>query len=148
MISDIDRYHGVVFRQLVTGAESPLTIGKCDKYGQINTYALDQKVAIHIKYSSKRLAPWTFSFTVDHLRELAEIQSEFRSVWLVLVCGLDGIVAITLAEFVSITGSRPGGVASLRIDRSRNSMYRVYGNERLLPSARSKGVAGIVQELG
>jgi hypothetical protein len=102
-------------------------------------------VAVHIKHSSKRLSPWSFSFSIEQLREFVTLRRQAESVWLVLVCGPDGIVTLSLEEFVSITGSRPGGVASVRVDRGRREMYRVNGNEGELPNAKPRGISSVVR---
>lgn len=147
MISEVDRYHGVALRLIIAGSDKPVVIGKCDSHGRLNSYSLDERIAIYLKHSTKRLAPWAFSFTVDHLKELVELRTRFDSVWIILVCGLDGVVGITLAEFASITASRPGGVASLRVDRAPRTMYRVFGNESPLQFAKSNGVGALLSEL-
>lgn len=145
MISESDYYHGAVLRKIIGSSDYPLTIAKCDNHGRLNSYSINGRMAIYIKHSTKRLTPWSFSFTVDHLRELAQLRASFESVWLILVCGSDGVVCLTLNEFVSISGARPGGVASLRVDRLRRSMYRVYGNESKLPVAKPNGLTSILE---
>lgn len=147
MIAELDRYHGVALRLIIASSERPITIGKCDTYGRLNSYSLNDKIAIYLKHSTKRLTPWAFSFTIDHLKELVELRTRFASVWIILVCGLDGVVGITLAEFASITASRPGGIASLRVDRTPRTMYRVFGNESPLQFAKSNGVSALLSEL-
>jgi hypothetical protein len=144
MIAEFERYHGVVLRRIVVEAPGPILMEKKDEAGRENSYVLNGRVAIHIKHSSKRLPSWSFSFSIEQLREFVTLKRQADSVWLVLVCGTDGMVSLSLDEFVSITGSRPGGVASLRIDRGRREMYRVYGNEGELPNAKPRGVAPIV----
>ena len=144
MIADFERYHGVVLRRLVVEASGPILIEKKDEAGRENSYVLNGRVAVHIKHSSKRLTPWSFSFSIEQLREFVTLKRQAESVWLVLVCGPDGVVSLSLDEFVSITGSRPGGVASLRIDRGRREMYRVFGNEGELQNAKPRGVGPIV----
>jgi len=147
MIQEFERYHGIVLRSIIVCANRPIVIEQMDERGRINTYIINNEVAVHIKHSAKRLPPWQFSFSVEHLEELQELARNARSVWLVLVCGPDGVVSLSLEEFVSIVEARPGGVTSIRVDRSRRGMYRVYGNSGQLSHAKPKGIAALVQDL-
>jgi hypothetical protein len=145
MISETERYQGTVLRQIVVSAGRPVSISVADTSGRIDSFSLE-RTGFQIKYCTKRLSPWNFSFTADQLLEIAELARTFASVWMVLVCGVDGIVCLRAKEFLSITESRPGGVCSIRVRRNRNSMYRVYGNTRELPTAKTRGVDELVSE--
>ena len=145
MISETDRYHGVVLKQILVRAGRPVQVGVADDSGRVDSFSLE-KTAFQIKYSTKRLSPWNFSFTTDQLFEIAGLARKYGSVWMLLVCGVDGVVSLRAKEFLSITESRPGGVCSIRVTRSRNSMYRVSGNARELPFAKPRGVDELVEE--
>ena len=147
MITEVDRYHGVVLRLIVTNSDKPVSIGRCDTHGRLNSYSLNESVGMYVKHSTKRLPPWNFSFTIDHLKELAELRSRYSSNWIFMACGLDGVVGITVSEFASVTAARAGGVASLRVDRAPRSMYRVFGNESPLQLAKPQGVGSMLAEL-
>ena len=142
MITEAERYHGIVFRQLVVTAKRAVTLEVADESGRKDCFRIDD-AAFQIKYSTKRLSPWTFSFTVDQLQEVVGLIRRFRPVWMFLVCGVDGVVGISAQEFIGITKSRPGNVASVRVSRKRNSMYRVSGNNGDLPLAKPRGVRDI-----
>lgn len=139
MITEAERYHGVVFRQLVVSAGRPVTFDVADSTGRKDCFRFDS-AAFQIKYSTRRLSPWYFSFTVEQMWEIEGLVRQFYPVWMLLVCGVDGIVGISAQEFIGITESRPGNVASIRVSRKRNSMYRVSGNAGELPAAKSRGV--------
>ena len=146
MISEFEYYHGVVLRSMIVTSPSGLSIEVNDESGRVNNYIINGRIGIHIKHSAKRLTPWQYSFSVAHLQEILELRRETESVWLVFVCGPDGVVAITLNEFSSITESRPGGVVPIRVDRGRNKMYRVMGNAGALPFTKARGVVPIVAD--
>jgi hypothetical protein len=139
MISEAAQYHGVVLRQLVVSSDHPVTIALADSHGRPDCFRIN-RAAIQIKYSTRRLSPWQFSFTIEQLQEMESLAKSYRPVWLMLVCGVDGIVALSSQEFVQITEGRPGGVATVRVSRKRNAMYRVSGNASDLPFAKSRGV--------
>jgi len=145
MISDSDRYQGSALRQIIVSAGRPVSIGTADSSGRIDSFSIE-RTAFQIKYSTKRLSPWNFSFTADQLMEIAALARTFDAVWMVLVCGADGIVSLRAREFLSVTEPRPGGVCSIRIYRNRNSMYRVSGNARELPNPKPRGVSELVSE--
>jgi hypothetical protein len=139
MISEAEQYHGIVLRQLVVTAGKPLTISLADSQGRRDCFCVDD-AAFQVKYSTRRLSPWQFSFTIEQLQEIESLARTHRPVWLMLVCGIDGVVGLSSSEFVQITESRPGGVATVRVSRKRNAMYRVSGNADDLPFAKSRGV--------
>lgn len=139
MISELEQYHGVVLRQLIVGAGRPVTLSLVDGQGRKDCFQFE-KAAFQIRYSTRRLSPWQFSITIDQLKEMVNLAQQFRPVWIMLVCGIDGVVALSWKEFVSITEARPGGVASIRVSRSRKAMFRVSGNARELPFAKPRGV--------
>jgi hypothetical protein len=145
MISEAERYQGAALRQIILTAGRPVSIGVADSSGRIDSFSLE-RTGFQIKYSTKRLPPWNFSFTTDQLCEIAELARTFDAVWMVLVCGIDGIVSLRAKEFLSITESRPGGVCSIRVHRNKNSMYHISGNARELPTAKARGVDELVSE--
>lgn len=145
MISESERYQGVALRQIIVGAGRAVSIGAADSAGRIDSFSVE-RVGFQIKYSTKRLSPWNFSFTADQMFEIAALVRKFDSVWMVLVCGVDGIVTLRAREFLLITEPRPGGICSIRIYRNKNAMYRIVGNARELPNAKPRGVAELVAE--
>jgi hypothetical protein len=145
MISDLERYQGVALRQIIISAGQNINIGIANETGRIDCFRIE-KTAFQIKYSTKRLSPWPFSFTADQMFEIADLIKKFNSAWMLLVYGVDGIVTLRAREFLSITEARPGGVCSIRVSRSKNSMYRVSGNAKELPFAKPRGVDEFVNE--
>ena len=145
MISESERYQGTALRQIIVSAGRPVSIGAAEASGRIDSFSIE-RTAFQIKYSTKRLSPWNFSFTADHLFEIAALARTFDAVWMVLVCGIDGVVCLRAQEFLSITEPRPGGVCSIRVYRNKNTMYRIAGNARELPTAKARGVDELVAE--
>ncbi|MCF8476694.1 MAG: hypothetical protein K9G60_06665 [Pseudolabrys sp.] len=145
MISDLERYQGVALRQIIISAGRAANIGIANETGRIDCFSIE-RTAFQIKYSTKRLSPWQFSFTADQMFEIATLLKKFNSAWMLLVCGVDGVVSLSAREFLSITESRPGGVCSIRVSRSKNSMYRISGNAKELPFAKPRGVDDLVNE--
>jgi hypothetical protein len=146
MIPEVDRYQGVVFRQILLARGMPMRIGVADLAGRVDAFSLEG-AAFQIKHSSKRLSPWQFTYLPENLEELRQLSISFSPVWVFLVCGVDGIVGLSLDELNSIAQIGEGGAAWVRVSRSRNSMYHVSGVLRELPRAKARGVEPFVADV-
>lgn len=144
MTPEYERYHGIVVRELVVQSGVAIQIEAKDDAGRVNSFCINNKTSIHIKHCSKRLSPWLFSFGDENVAEIDRLQAQMPSMWLVLVCGIDGIVSISYAEFRKITDNLEGATRFIRIDRDRKTMYRVYGNAGKLTVAKPRGIAAVV----
>ena len=139
MITELERYHGVVLRQILVTHGNSVSLGVANLSGRVDAFCIEG-AAFQIKHSSKRLSPWRFGYMPENLEELAELQRIYDPVWVILVCGEDGVVALSLDEFKSIVEIRGGCAAWVRVSRSRNSMYRVGGARGDLPRAKPRGL--------
>lgn len=146
MIAELDRYHGVVLRQLVLAHRGRVSLGLADLAGRKDSFCIDRG-AFQIKHSSKRLSPWQFTYAAENFAELAELRRRFRPVWVFLVCGQDGVVGLSVDELDSIVQPGEGGAAWIRVSRSRSSMYRVAGAAGELTRAKARGVQGFITDL-
>jgi len=146
MIAEYERYHGIVLRDLIVEAACPLLIEARDEAGRVNSFCLNGHTGLHIKHSAKRLAPWQFTFNDDSLAEIAQLVASHASFWLALVCGLDGVVALTADEFHELIAVPGEAARFIRVDRDRNTMYRVFGNSGQLHAAKARGVTALVAE--
>jgi hypothetical protein len=143
MIPELDRYHGVVLRQIFVAHRHAVHFGIADLSGRIDAFRIEQ-AAFQIKHSSKRLSPWQFTYFPEHLAELDELRRTFAPVWVFLVCGQDGVVGLASEELSSVAQVTEGGAAWLRVSRSRNSMFRVKGALGEVPRAIPRGVHGFL----
>lgn len=144
MISELDRYQGVVLRQILVAHGHAVRVGVADLSGRIDAFCIEH-AAFQIKHSSKRLSPWQFTYLPENLAEIGELRRTFAPVWVFLVCGQDGVVGISLNELVSVTQATDGRAAWLRVSRSRNSMFRVRGSLGELPRAVPRGVNAFLE---
>ena len=147
MIGEFERYHGAVIRDLVVGSGASLRIEASDDVGRVNTYLLNRKIGVHIKHSSSRLPPWQFTYGDDNLAEIERLRERSQSVWLIHVCGQDGFVALTYAEFRSVNSVDAEKTRFVRVDRDRNTMYRVNGTNGKLDRSKRRGLNAIFEEL-
>lgn len=148
MIKEFERYHGAVIRQIVVDAgASGVLIRAEDCHGRLNSFVLNDRIGLFIKHSSKRLPPWQFTFGDENTLELEVLRSQTSTLWVVLVCGGDGFVAINHREFLSMNSQDSIATAFVRIDRDRRSMYRLNGSTGLLPRPKPRGFRRILEQL-
>ena len=147
MIGEFERYHGAVIRELIVGANQALNIESYDDMGRVNTYRVNGTMGIHIKHSSKRLPPWQFTYLNDNVSEIERLAARCKSVWLIHVCGQDGAVALSLEEFWSVNPRGAETTSFVRVDRDRNTMYRVNGTGGKLSRPKRRGLHYIFDEL-
>ena len=146
MISDVERHQGAVLRQILVGAQRPLTFEVVDEGGRVDCFRVGDG-ALQIKYSNKRLSPWQFSFAQEQFDEFVGLSSKYALSWLVLMCGMDGFVAIRSDDVYRICKPTNEGPAWIRVSRNRNSMYRVSGNIAALSRATPRGPSQILSDL-
>jgi hypothetical protein len=148
MIAEYERYHGVVLRELIVKAAGPVLLEAHDRHGRVNSFLFNRRVALHLKHSSKRLPPWRFTFDADVLAEIEELISDHPSFGLVLVCGSDGVVALSADDFRQVTSAPANTARFICVDRDRNTLYRVHGNAGKLSRAKARGLAAVVALAG
>jgi hypothetical protein len=136
----------VVLRQLLVAHGHRVSIGIANVSGRVDAFCIEN-AAFQIKHSSKRLSPWRFTYMPENLAELAELRQVFDPVWSMLVCGVDGVVALSLNELSSIVQVGEGRTAWVRVSRSRNAMYRVGGALGELSRAKPRGVQEFLGEV-
>jgi hypothetical protein len=147
MIRVFEYYLGVALRYVIVCARPhDVRIRLSDSRGRLNSYVLNDCVGLHIKHRSSRVAPWQFGFAVDTLEEMDRLRAEAPTIWLAFVCGEDGVVFLSEADFVSVNTTNVFG-AYLRIDRDKRAMYRVSGSSGRLQKAVKRGALPLVTAL-
>jgi hypothetical protein len=147
MIAELDRYHGIVLRQLLVGLGTSATVGVANMSGRVDAFCING-AAFQIKHSSKRLSPWRFTYMPENLEELTLLRGKHAKVWVFLVCGTDGVVGLSYDELFSIIHIDAGLPSWVRVSRDRNSMYRVGGAGSDLPRAKARGLDPFIADLG
>jgi hypothetical protein len=147
MIGEFEKYHGAVIRDIIVGYGKPIQIEVSDDIGRVNTFILNHKTGVHIKHSANRLPPWQFTYSADNLLEIDQLAKRSQKVWLIHVCGQDGFVALSFDEFNSINSVGAETTRFIRVDRDRNTMYRVNGTNGKLGRSKPRGLNAIFEEL-
>jgi hypothetical protein len=128
MIKKYEFYHGAVFTTIIHGCPEDVTI-KPYPTNSNASYILNASIGLYIKHSTKRLTPWRFSFHKVHQEEICEMKKRLKSVYLILVCGEDGIVALTFDELRIILDANHGEIEWISAARSRNKEYTINGSD-------------------
>lgn len=118
MIEKLEFYHGAALVRLI---EDP-RCGSVSKYEC--GYRVNDRCLVAIKYSTKARSPWGFSFSQDDIDRLQIMAKQFGDCLVALVCGGDGICALSWKELETLLASAPGGISA---KRSFSGCYSVSG---------------------
>lgn len=125
---EYERFHGLVLGRIVRDARPSITIGSF-KSEDKSTYVLNNCLGLYIKYSSKRLSPWQFSFQKPHLEEIESLNRTFGQVCVSLVCGNDGVTVLTYQELRAVLDKQGEQSGWVSVRRKRSGMYDVHGSD-------------------
>ena len=127
MIKDFHLYHGAVFTNLIHG-DIPINIKIYDRYSNAS-YVLNDSVGLYIKHSKKRMTPWSFTFQQEHQDEIQSLKDTYNEVFLVLVCGNDGIVTLSFEELKKTLDQVHEETEWVRVSRPPGEMYAISGSD-------------------
>ncbi len=94
-------------------------------------FLLNNRFLALLKYSTKGRSPWGFTFWPEEQAVLRS-KSARHNIVLGLVCGSDGVVALTYESYVTIASAR---TSTVRISccRQHGELYEVNGPDGTLP---------------
>ena len=124
MIKEYEYLHGVVFNRLCSAYSFEVSIKPLKEDGY-SSYVLNKTAGLHIKYSSKRLTPWRFTFSKANQDEILIMKKRFGEVFVALVCNLDGVVVLDFDELKALLDIGHDENEWLSISRRKNKMYSV-----------------------
>jgi hypothetical protein len=90
------------------------------------------------------MSPWRFTFTLDQVSDLLDLEARFFDSFVVFVCGSDGFVTLdvgSLHQIVTFDGEVDK--AWIAVDRKPRSQYTVWGNRAELPNKVANGTSAI-----
>jgi hypothetical protein len=129
MINEFEFYHGVAFARMLHVVQKELAI-KPYSPSDNAAYVVNGSIGIYIKYSSKRLSPWRFSFQQRHRDRIMEIEKDIGGVFVLLICNDDGVVILTFDEFKQVLNQEThGGTEWISATRNRRQMYSIKGSD-------------------
>jgi hypothetical protein len=128
MIKEFQFYHGAIFAKILHGTKQSISIQSFPTHDNAS-YVINNKVGIYIKYSTKRLSPWRFSFIKRHQDEIQDLKNKIGNVFLLLVCFDDGIVTLSYKELKKILDKKHEDVEWISASRNKRKMYTVKGSD-------------------
>jgi len=127
VIKEFEFFHGVVFSRLLHGTQRLVSIRAFHPESNA-AYVVDDSIGIYIKYSSKRMTPWRFTFSADHRKEIEKLRASMPKVFVVLVCNDDGVVCLSHAELKTILDDQDESHQWMSATRHKREMYSIEGS--------------------
>jgi hypothetical protein len=124
-------YIGSVLYQLVSA--SPDIKVNIFPTSSNNSFIINEKIAIYVKYSQKTVSPWQFTFKKINQEELKIISEMYKHTYLILICALDGIVSISYKDLKYLLDENYEDAEWIRLSRIGAKRYTVTGKNGLLP---------------
>lgn len=125
MSSEFEFYHGVALCRIIH--DNKLESIRLFKKDSNSAYIVNEKVGIYIKYSTKRMTPWHFTFAQVHIEELFNLIDKLNKVYLVLVCKDNGIACLDSDEIKMILDNSLNKAQSVCASRKPREKYKVSG---------------------
>jgi hypothetical protein len=147
MFDDYEFYQGVVLRNIIVNANFSAIIRPFVKEGRISAFVVNARVGVFVKHSTKRISPWRFTFTLDQVSDLLDLESKFFDSFVVFVCGDDGLVTLDVGSLHQIVTFDDAEKAWVAIERKPRSQYGVWGNRAELQYKVANGAAAIQETL-
>jgi hypothetical protein len=127
MIKEFEFFHGLVFARILHGTKRSLSVKPFQAESNAS-YVVNDSIGIYIKYTSKRMTPWRFTFMKDHQEEIDLLRSSFTNVFLLLVCNDDGVVCLSYAELKQLLDNQHGIIEWISATRYKREMYAIKGS--------------------
>ena len=124
MNKDLEKYHGLVVLKIIRATHLPISFTKQNS----NSYIINKKFGLYIKYSSKRISPWTFTFRKEHQDEISLLKKQYSEVFICLVCHNDGVVCLTFKELKLLLDYNHTD-EWVRVSRRPRSKYSIHGSD-------------------
>lgn len=119
MLDKTEYYHGAAVVRLLEDARCR-GVRKREFLG----YVVNNETFALLKYTTKARSPWGFTFDQEDIDRCARMTGEYKRVVVGLICGGDGVCALTWGEITQLLGRKPGRIAA---GRKHNCSYAVWG---------------------
>jgi hypothetical protein len=147
MSRDFEAFHGIVLRSIIVSVGCSVAVEPFNRHGRLDAYVFDSKVGVFVKYSTKRMTPWPFTFHIDQVSELLDLEIEHPNAFVVFACGVDGLVAIEMATLHELVDFKQTEQAWVRIERRPRMLYSLSGNRGELANKVPRGIARVVEAI-
>ena len=127
MLRDFELHHGAVLARLIHG-DTPVSLTLYPTPSN-SSYVINGHIGLYIKYSTKRMTPWNFSFAKAHQDEIKKMKEELGEVFVVLVCESDGLVTLSYEELKKVLDENHEETEWIRVARRPREKYSVSGTD-------------------
>lgn len=127
MIKEFERLHGAALTRLIHESSS-LNIQLFEKNSN-SGYLLNGTVGLYIKHATARMSPWRFTFQKKHQDDMLRMQRSTKETFLVLICGEDGIVALSFKEIKKVLDKNHEAIEWLSASRKKREKYTIKGSD-------------------
>jgi hypothetical protein len=119
-------YEGAALHRLIRGSTGAKVVYSPPMF------VFDDGLQVHLKYSTGKRSPWSFTFTPDEQVLLNE-RASLMPLVIGLVCGADGVAALPYDDYATVAMVRP---AALRVScyRAYREHFEICGPDGVLPS--------------
>lgn len=145
MFDEYEFYQGVVLRSIIVGADYSLMMRPFLREGRISAFVVNSRIGVFMKHSAKRMSPWRFTFTLEQVSDLLDLEGKYFDSFVVFVCGEDGLVTLDVAALHEIVTFDDANSAWVAIERKPRSQYGIWGNRSELKNKVSNGT-GVIHE--
>ncbi|QWF40569.1 hypothetical protein [Bordetella hinzii] len=118
-------YEGAAIHQLIRGSSGARVI-----YAP-PLFIFDERLQVHLKYSTAKRSPWSFTFVPDEQVLLLE-RAEMTSLVIGLICGADGIAALPYSDYAFIASLRNTAL-HVSCRRNHREHFEISGPDGILP---------------
>lgn len=127
MINEFDFYHGAALCKLVHNNRINTII--TFPTSSNSSYVANENIGIYIKYSTKRLSPWRFTFAREHQDEINDMKEILGKVYVLLVCYKDGIACLDFDELKAVLNYEHEQTEWISVSRRHREKYSVKGSD-------------------
>ena len=128
MIKEFEFYHGTALTRLIHGCSS-INIAQYSAMSSNASYLINQRIGLYFKHSARRLSPWIFTFNKEHQNEIRKMKNCLSDVFIVLICGKDGIACLNYAELKYALNDNCGTDEWLKASRRTREKYAISGSD-------------------
>tara|TARA_B110000238_G_C15838359_1_gene315820 strand:+ start:24 stop:473 length:450 start_codon:yes stop_codon:yes gene_type:complete len=129
-IKEYEFYNGAVLNRLIRKGK-PIEIDIFPSNGN-NSFIVNNKIGLYIKYSRKKISPWRFTFTKEHQAEMNIMYELLDTIYLILVCQKDGIVCLEYNELKLVLDEIYEEVEWVSASRLSKEQYSIRGSNGAL----------------
>jgi hypothetical protein len=147
MFDDYEFYQGFVLRSMIVQAEAPLMVRPFVREGRISAVVINSKLGVFMKHSAKRMSPSRFTFNLEQVSDLLNLEAKYFDSFVIFICGDDGVVTLDVGTLHEVVTFDNGETAWVAIERKPRSQYTVRGNRTELGRKVPHGVLPIFETM-